>query len=347
MSNVPVAQPLGLSLSALFNTGDTNTNNDGYQEIIQQPNSSFPDPPEIAQRRMVNKAGLVLTVTNGTANLLLQNGTVATSAQQTAIKAAFTGKTTMFDQREGKTVDVANIDMSVLTPALNALGTANFNSVIYIVDNTPVNSSHPNPNTIRLKNGGILPDAGLTVASQNPVYIQGDYNTGTSATVPSTNVAANSTGNPTGTDSPTVPGYTRKPSAVLGDAVMLLSNAWNDSNALASLGSRTASNTTYNTAIISGYTPSGYTNSLGVQYGYSGGANNFPRFLETWSGKTCTYTGSMVELFKSQVFTGAWALGNIYSPPTRRWNFDTNFLNTAPPGSLICVVYSRGSWSKF
>ena len=288
-----------------------------------------------------------MTINGSTATITKQNNTVATTAQITAIQAAFKGKTTLYDQREGKTVDVANIDISVLTPALNALGAANFNSVLYIVDNTPVSVSSPNPKTIRLQNGGILPDAGLTIASQNPVYIQGDYNTGTSSTVPYTSVPANSTGNPNDTDSPTVTGYTRKSSAVMGDAVMFLSNSWSDANSSLSLSSRNAVNTTYNTAVMAGFTPSGYTNSSGVQYGYSGGANNYPRFLENWSGKTCTYTGSMVELFRSYVFTGQWTLGNVYSPPTRRWNFDTNFLTSAPPGSLICVVYSRGSWSKF
>ncbi|MCX6980876.1 MAG: hypothetical protein NTV08_09010 [Verrucomicrobia bacterium] len=347
LTKVPVAAPLGVSMMSLFNTGDTNPNNDGFQEIIQMPNASYTDPPEISQRRMSNKAGIVINISGTTATLTLQNGTVATAAQQTAIKAAFTGKTTLYDQREGKTVDVANIDVSLLTPALNALGAANFNSVLYIVDTTTVSGTSPNPKTVRLKNGGVLPDAGLTIASQNPVYIQGDYNTGTSATALSTTVPANSTGNPLGTDSPTVPGYTRKSSSVLGDAVMFLSNSWNDANSSLSLSSRTASNTTYNTAVLSGFLPSGYTNPSGTQYGYSGGANNFPRFLETWSSKTCTYTGSMVELFQSQTFTGAWGLGNIYAPPTRRWNFDNNFLTSAPPGSLICVVYSRGTWSKF
>jgi len=347
LTQVPVAAPLGVSMMSLFNTADTNPNNDGFQEIIQMPNASYTDPPEISQRRMSNKAGIVINISGTTATLTLQNGTVATAAQQTAIKAAFTGKTTLYDQREGKTVDVANIDVSLLTPALNALGAANFNSVLYIVDTTTVSGTSPNPKTVRLKNGGVLPDAGLTIASQNPVYIQGDYNTGTSATVLPTAVPANSTGNPSGTDSPTAPGYTRKASSVLGDAVMFLSNSWNDANSSLSLSSRTASNTTYNTAVLSGFLPSGYTNPSGTQYGYSGGANNFPRFLETWSSKTCTYTGSMVELFQSQTFTGAWGLGNIYAPPTRRWNFDNNFLNNAPPGSLICVVYSRGTWSKF
>lgn len=347
LTKVPVAAPLGVSMMSLFNTGDTNPNNDGFQEIIQMPNASFSDPPEISQRRMSNKAGIVININGTTATLTLQNGTVATAAQQTAIRAAFTGKTTLYDQREGKTVDVANINVRALTPALNALGAANFNSVLYIVDTTPVSGTSPRPKTVRLQNGGVLPDAGLTIASQNPIYIQGDYNTGTSATVLPTSVPANSTGNPSGTDSPTAPGYTRKASSVLGDAVMFLSNSWNDANSSLSLSNRTASNTTYNTAVLSGFLPSGYTNPSGTQYGYSGGANNFPRFLETWSSRTCTYTGSMVQLFNSQTFTGAWGLGSIYAPPTRRWNFDNNFLNNAPPGSLICVVYSRGTWSKF
>jgi hypothetical protein len=349
VSQVPVAQPMGLSLTSLFSTTDGNPNTDGYQEIIQQPVAGYTDAPEIAVRRMVNKAGIVMTINGTTATLTLQNGTTATAAQQTTVKSAFTGKTTMYDQREGKTVDVANIDVSVLTPILNTLGGTGFNGVMYIVDNTPVTTSgtspSPNPKTIRLKNGGVLPNNGLTVASENPVYVQGDYNTGTTTTP--TNVPANSTGNPNNTDSPTVSGYTRKPSSIMGDAVMFLSNAWNDANSSLAVASRVASNTTYNTAVLAGFMPSLYQPASGSQYGYSGGGNNYPRFLENWSSKSCTYYGSMVELFQSQKFTGKWDTGNIYSPPTRRWNYDPIFSTTSPPGSLICVVYTRGTWAKY
>ncbi len=351
VTQVPAANPMGVSMSGAFNTTDTNPNNDGYREIIEQPNSSFTDPPEIASRRMYNTAGILMTINGTTATVTAQNGTTATTAQLTAIKSAFTGKTTFYDQREGKSADVANINVATLTPALNSISSSGFNGVIYIVDNTPVTTSgtspSPNPKTIRLMNGGVLPDNGLTIASQNPVYIQGDYNTGTSSSVPSSSVPANSTGNPNNTDSPTAPGYTRKASAVLGDAVMLLSNNWNDSKASSGVSSRDATNTTYNTAIMAGFMPSGFTPPSGSTYGYSGGGNNFPRFLEDWSGNTCTYYGSMVELFKSATFTGKWDTGNIYSPPVRRWNFDNNFATKAPPGSLNVTVYLRGSWSKF
>src|SRR5262245_51373796 len=103
---------------------------------------------------------------------------------------------------------------------------------------------------------------------------------------------------------------------------MILSNSWSDSNSSAAIGSRIASNTTVNAAFLSGVMPSGYQpGGSSPQYGYSGGGNNYPRFLEDWSGKYCTYFGSMVQLFASKSFTGKWDTGNIYSPPNRCWNF--------------------------
>ena len=262
------------------------------------------------------------------------------------LKTAFTGKVTHYDQREGKNVDVAKINVSKITTELNAV-TSGFNGLIYIHDITPTSSGDPEPKTIRLENGGVLPNSGLTVASQNPVYIKGDYNTGTTTTP--TNVPANATGNPNNTDSPVVSGYTRKPAAVLADAVMFLSNSWNDANASSSVSSRPASNTTYNLGIMTGTIPSGWDpdgSGSKAAYGYSGGANNFPRFLEAWSGKSCTYYGSMVQLFQSKTFTGKWDTGNIYSAPNRRWNFDTMFSTTPPPGSLDAVAIIRGGYTK-
>jgi hypothetical protein len=235
--------------------------------------------------------------------------------------------------------------VGALRTALSS-GVSGFNGVLYINDTTPLTTTDPEPKTVRLKNGGILPDAGLTVVSENPIYIQGDYNTG-STTTTTNNVPSNNGGNPSNTDSPTVAGYTRKPSAVIGDAVMMLSNNWSDTNSSLSLSNRPATHTTYNTAIISGFMPSGYQPPSGSKYGYSGGANNFPRFLESWSNQHCTYYGSMVELFQSAKFTGRWNTGNIYSPPGRRWNYDTLFNNNPPPGAVSGTTWSRGTWAKW
>ena len=321
---------------------DGNPNNDSFRELIEPPVLGFSDPPEIAQRRLYNKAGVVIEIIGPIINVRAQNGTSLKGKDITALQGAVTGKTTIWDQREGKNVTVQNVDMSLVTAAINKV--KDFNGVLYIHDITP-GVLDPNVKTVRLQNGGTLPDAGLTVASQNPVYIQGDYNTGTT-TDPNV-VPANASGNPTNTDSAVAPGYTEKPSAVIADAVMLLSNSWNDSNSSLALGSRIASNTTYNTAIMSGFMPSGFKPASGAQYGYSGGAINFPRFLEKWTGKSMTYYGSMVELFQSKIFTGEWDTGNIYNPPNRRWNYDTLFSTTPPPGAVDAVVIARGSWAKF
>lgn len=323
---------------------DGNPNNDSFRELIEPPVLGFTDPPEIAQRRLYNKAGIVINIVGPLVTVVPQNGTTLTVARTTDLVNAVTSKTTIFDQREGTNVTVSNVDMSKVTTALNNSGVTNFNGVLYIQDITPT-LVDPKPKTVRLQNGGLLPNGGLTVASQNPIYIQGDYNTGTTNNPNA--VPANATGNPNNTDSPVVPGYTEKPSAVIGDAVMLLSNAWNDANSSKALSNRNASNTTYNTAIMSGFMPSGFKPSSGAQYGYSGGAINFPRFLETWSGNSCTYYGSMVELFQSKIFTGEWDTGNIYNPPNRRWNYDTLFSSTPPPGGVDAVAISRGSWAKF
>ena len=48
------------------------------------------------------------------------------------------------------------------------------------------------------------------------------------------------------------PDYTPQPCAVMADAVTILSNAWTNSNSTNGLSSRNASNTTVNTALLSG-----------------------------------------------------------------------------------------------
>jgi hypothetical protein len=345
LSQVARMEPLGQAPAQVLNTSDSNTNNDSFREIIEPPNTAQTDPPEIATRRLYNKAGMRVNINGSTITVTGANGLTLSAAKQTEIANAISASTTIYDQREGANVDVRTLDIAALRTALST-GVTGFNDVLYIHDTTPRVSGNMEPKTIRLKNGGILPDEGLTVVSENPIYIQGDYNTGsTPATV--SNVPSNNNGNPGNADSPTVTGYTRKPAAVIGDAVMLLSNNWNDSNSSLTLSSRPATHTTYNTAIISGFMPSGYQPPSGSQYGYSGGANNFPRFLEQWGGISCTYYGSMVQLFRSERFTGRWNTGNIYGAPSRCWNYDTLYNDNPPPGAVSGTTWSRGTWAKW
>jgi hypothetical protein len=188
-----------------------------------------------------------------------------------------------------------------------------------------------------LKNGASIPPGGLTIASDNAVYIQGDYNTGSTAVSKPLSNALGVLNDPT---KPTVAGYDRQSSAVVADAVMILSNAWDDTKAALAVGSRIATNTTVNAAIVSGIVSSG---TVGTNY--SGGAENFPRFMETWGNTTTfTYYGSMVELYKSKYNTGIWGKSNVYVPPQRNWYFDTNFYVSPPPGTLDLVLYKKGRW---
>ena len=159
---------------------------------------------------------------------------------------------------------------------------------------------------------------GLSIVSENPVYVQGDYNAGANGNFATAFVAA----------------------AVLGDAVTLLSNNWNDVNSFAfpyALGSRTATTTTYRTAIVGGKTipfkqPGGGT--IGQDFGTDGGVHNFLRYLENWGGQTLFYKGSIVALFYSHQGAGTFKCCNtVYSPPTRGYSFQTEFLTPSllPP----------------
>jgi hypothetical protein len=244
---------------------------------------------------------------------------------------------------------IVTLDMSVITNALTPVaqgGTGQlvntgFKGIIYVSDTS---GSATVKRGVRLKNGAKMPTGGLTVVSNNPVYIQGDYNTG--RTVNNSGAVTAETpanANNDGTGSNVVTGYAEKPCAVLGDAVMILSNAWTDAKSSSDVSVRLASPTTVNTAIVSGIVPSG-----GVASGsnsYSGGAENFPRFMETWgTNKTFTYYGSMVELFQSKQNIGYWGSANVYSPPKRQWYFDTLFYTNPPPGTLTLISYNKQRW---
>ena len=373
LSNVQSLDPLGMSETAAVNTANGNAS--GTHEIIERPvpvsatnpnaNTAYPDPDAFAAHRIFNSAGLrviinrssptqkVRVYSRNNANYensdeIVPTGSTVPANQNIAdqVIAAVTPDTTgsIYDFREGRTINADTVDMSKLTPALNAYG--NYNGVVYITDatNADSNGNSGNSDAIRLKKGGVLPDAGLTVATDGAVYVQGDFNTGTTygpdaatgAVVTTSQPVSNLNVDPT---QYTVSGYTQKPAAVMGDAVMILSNAWVDATSSQSIGARIAVPTTVNAAVVSGQV-------LTTPTAASGGAHNFPRFLENWTGDNFTYHGSMCELYASLHFTGNYGKSNVYSAPNRRWFFDTNFLTTPPPGNLRSTTYARGRWVR-
>lgn len=319
-------QPYGVQLS-------------DYHQLIDYTTSSTPLDPY----RFQSQAGIIITI-DASNNVKIYNhaGTDVTSTTKgTAVKNTITTNQTITDNREGNTtgngsIRLATVDVSMLTTAVNngTFGSV-WNGIVYIVDTSADPNGVTAKRAIRLKNGGSLPSGGMTIASGNPVYVQGDFNTGSSNPVtpgvPPLVQPLSNTGIPT---SPTVTGYTRQPAAIIADAVNVLSNSWLDSR---SGTAPTASPTTVNAGFISGNVPSG------GGY-YSGGVENFPRFLEDWSNKVFTYYGSMIQLYQSKQAIGRWGAANVYSPPNRAWYFDTNFVSTPPPGVLVSYNYRRSRW---
>ena len=343
-------QPFGMDPTQIFGGPPNPNTSDSYRELIEPPVAGYPDPLVASRywdqaRDFAGGFGVVIKVDAGN-NVTIgrpnADGTItafssASTGNDLAIYNMFSGAIspnhTIQDNREGANVRLVNLDVSRIENSGSPNPTykfSSFNGIVYIYDSSASSSARRG---VRLLNASKIPLNGLTVASQNPVYVQGDFNTG--GTPPSN-------GNPSDPTRPQVSGYTRAPAAILGDAVNILSNSWNDSNSSRGLSSRIASNTTVNAAIVSGIVP---TAPVGGDGSYSGGAENFPRFLEDWSSARLTYYGSMVELYKSQQSIGEWGQANVYVPPTRQWYFDTNFRTTSPPGGLMIYTYVKGRWS--
>ena len=251
---------------------------------------------------------------------------------------------TIQDLREMSTVTVTSVDMSKLAAATTASGSAvatNFSGTVYIHylprlgTVTSPNLTSTQRDAVRLYNGRNLGQP-VTVATDNGLYIQGDYNTGGTVY---TDVPSNTSSG----GAPQYGSYPRYASSVLADAVTILSNNWLDINSNSALASRQAQVTTVNTAILSGDVASNDPRYPGTG---SGGAHNFPRFLENWGNINFTYTGSLVEAFHSETYIGKWTTGNVYNWPNRPWSFDVNFLTKQPPGIPSGLQFSRGRWQR-
>jgi hypothetical protein len=172
--------------------------------------------------------------------------------------------------------------------------------------------------------GTVSNPGGFTVASENPVYIQGEYNTN------STDTAWNS---------PAVDMAGHSSAAVIADTVTLLSNQWNDRLSLVGdvtqPNNRPANTTRYRLAIAAGKTinftrPTTWATAAAQDFGTDGGVHNFLRYLENWGGQTLWYKGSIVSLYYSTYNTGTYKSSLVYSPPTRGYSFDLDF--SAPQG---------------
>jgi Tfp pilus assembly protein PilX len=295
-------------------------------ELVPLPEGSDPidvikrgdvsDSPDLKDARYYWKAGLRVVDEGSGFKVYKQDGAEITDVTNGGAydNPFIIESDSLYDAREGKWMDVITVNMEILgtntylldelyDPALASPG------VLYVSQDT----SGGFDKGVRLKNGSALPsrdDIGLTVSSDNPIYIQGNYN--------SANL----------------------PAAVTGDAVTILSNAWDDANSNGNLdASRIAAPTTVNAALMTGNVPTDTDNSQ-----YSGGLENFPRFLEKWSGQTFTYSGSLVCLWQSEQATGDWQYGSpVYKAPDRDWSYGLD-INNMPPGTPYVRLIQKVGW---
>ncbi|NIR42450.1 MAG: hypothetical protein GWN99_00980 [Gemmatimonadetes bacterium] len=242
---------------------------------------------------------------------------------------------TFVDSREKKPVDVLDVDINELKNWVDAHSTDNV-ALIYI-EFVPRTTSAPaatDPSddgyypAVRIKNGQELPGP-LTIATEHPLYVWGDYNT-----------------------------VNKQPAAVAGDAYHVLSDAWDDSDHQIireknAAGLTDASPTTINVAILAGH--SATTCDINEDAGcttaeYGGGFENYPRFLEDWRDVEYQYLGSIVSLWTAVHALGTWYRGSddYYRPPIRNWGFDLDLLDVdnMPPGTPTVGAVVRTSFRE-
>ena len=253
-----------------------------------------------------------------------------------------------FDQREQKNVVASQIDLSklkvwmVTNSAMNAkfpntLGVYSsgiFPNTFYIADNRT--GAATNMYAIRLINAQVAPTnmassgipTGFTLATQNPLYVLGNYN------CPDSSALNTSTTTKT------------FPCSLAADALTILSGNWNDSTSYSNpINSDSTSATTVNAAILCGivYSTGSDVNS------FSGGVMNLPRLLEDWSSVTLTMNTSIVNLYNSTTATNQFKAPGIYyyAPSARQFSFDMNFMNQAklPPCTPMIGSILRTKWA--
>lgn len=258
------------------------------------------DSPELKDAKIYYKADLIIANTQGKD----KNGNPVNLAPCGAVNIK-----TFYDAREKKQMTVTEVDIG----KLDACGLAPANGILYV-------SKDGSGGAVRLVNGAQLPSQGLTLVSENPVYIQGDYNT-----------------------------VNKVPAAVLGDAITVLSNNWGiegyDTKGKDKTSDRKAKETTVNAAFALG------PNAESTAGNGNGQLENLIRFLEDWNGVDLTYNGSLVSLWHSMQATAPWRCcgdsgDNYYRPPNRNWAYDPLFNTDPPPGTPMGIIITRGPWSQ-
>lgn len=273
-------------------------------------------PPQVELRRADNT--LAYVISSGVKNANAMGSAVSLSDK-------------FVNNREGKPIRMLEVDQAALMDLINSntglylgggkgLDDSSEGGLVfyfgvdapnaYNCNGVPISGTCPtspvtgNDLGVRIRNadkiGSTLAGApsvkGLTIVSNQAVYIQGDFN--------KTN---------------------KIPASVISDTINVLSNGWDYNSEVVRNRQAGQQPAALDTEINAGFlTGTDDTNST-LTPGYNGGLENYPRFHEAWgSGHTLKYRGSFVSLSKPQRVKGAWS-SQTYGPPKRDWDYDTDF----------------------
>ena len=352
--------------------------------IIDMPPAGETPTSSTGTQRLYNQAQMILIVTNdinGATNptvfLTLQNSSNGNVPGNDSAKANYTYTNQSsaslstnlpflsltnraYDQREYDTNIITQVDVGALatwisksnSPVQSKMSAASgqYPTIMYVADRR--NYSATQLPSVRLANGAQLPangGMGFSVATPNPLYVWGNYNTQIAGSAANASAATTNTA------------YT-VPAALMCDAITVLSPAWTDAQSYTTFStsdtSLDAADDTINAAIVTGAMPT----TANTATGFSGGVHNLTRLLEDWSSSSANASvaanlwlnTSILRLWDSQMATNQYRIvpgfaGSInpyYRPPTRKFSFDLNFLNPAkvPPGIPLALVPIRFAW---
>ena len=193
------------------------------------------------------------------------------------------------------------------------------------------------------------PSIGMTFVSNNVVYAVANFN-----------LHQDALGNELDPmDSASYDKYSDlwRPVAFISDAFKILSPTYKDnlswSNETGGDVQTVTQDWELNAVILTGHIQ---THWEGSSVKYSGGLENFPRFIENWRGRRLKIRGSFIELWESTFNNANWRhTGNkTYNPPHRNWGYDVRFQNIfdLPPLFMEffpCTtegVFVTGGWSE-
>ncbi len=207
---------------------------------------------------------------------------------------------TFHNYREGKDIKVTEID-------LHKMQTDNLlppNGILYISSNI---AGAGQQDGVRLVNGKVLPPDGLTVATDNPLYIQGDYN------------------------------IDGEPASVMCDSINILSNAWMDEDTWVK-----ATDTKVNTSVVAGHAPTtaeGYGGGLENLFRF---LEPWSGVSLEWTGSITSLWYSKIGTGK-----WVYGYPYYEAPVRKwSFDEKLRVLTNLPPGTPLVCISLRSNWQK-